>query len=210
MITSTPCAGSIPHETMGQGGALQVGALTYADLRMAIAVCFTGAFVAALPVIAAVGPVVFWIAIASAAAAFFYTGGPFPLAYYALGEVTVFLAMGIGMVIGTYYVHTGDVTPQAVLLATAMGLLSAGFLHANNVRDIDTDRRQHKRTLANLLGRHAATIEYAILVFVPFACAVLMVILDPCLLAGAGGLRLLPDRADTDARDRASRASPPR
>ncbi len=166
------------HETMGQGGALQAGALTYADLRLAITVCFTGAFLAALPVIAAVGPVIFWIAIASAAAAFFYTGGPFPLAYYALGEVTVFLAMGIGMVIGTYYVHTGEVTPQAVLLATAMGLLSAGFLHANNVRDIDSDRRQHKRTLANLLGRHASTIEYAILVFVPFACAVAMVLID--------------------------------
>jgi 1,4-dihydroxy-2-naphthoate polyprenyltransferase len=132
-----------------------------------------------LPIIASVGEVVFWIAIASAAAAFLYTGGPFPLAYYALGEVTVFLAMGIGMVTGAYYVHTGTVTVEAVLLAAAMGLLSAGFLHANNVRDMDSDRRQHKRTLANLLGRHAATIEYAFLVFVPFICATAMVIINP-------------------------------
>ena len=166
-------------ETLGQGGALQQGTLSHGDLRLGIACCFTGALVAALPVIASVGQVVFWIAIASAAAAFLYTGGPFPLAYYALGELTVFLAMGIGMVTGAYYVHTGTVTVEAVLLATAMGLLSAGFLHANNVRDIDSDRRQRKRTLANLLGRHAATIEYAFLVFVPFACATVMVVLDP-------------------------------
>lgn len=166
-------------ETLGQGGALQQGVLTQGDLRLGIAFCFTGALIAALPVIASVGEVVFWIAIASAAAAFLYTGGPFPLAYYALGELTVFLAMGIGMVTGSYYVHTGTVTAGAVLLATAMGLLSAGFLHANNVRDIDTDRRQRKRTLANLLGRHAATIEYAFLVFVPFVCAVAMIVLDP-------------------------------
>lgn len=166
-------------ETLGQGGALQAGTLTHAEMRLGIAVCFTGAFLAALPIIASVGEVVFWIGLASAAAAFFYTGGPFPLAYYALGEVTVFFAMGIGMVTGTYYVHTGTVTPEAVLLATAMGLLSAGFLHANNVRDIETDRRQHKRTLANLLSRHAATIEYAILVFVPFACATIIVLLEP-------------------------------
>jgi 1,4-dihydroxy-2-naphthoate octaprenyltransferase len=148
-------------------------------MRIGIAACFTAAFVLALPIIASVGEEVFWLAIASAAAAFLYTGGPFPLAYYALGEVTVFLAMGIGMVTGTYYVHTEHVSAEAVLLATAMGLLSAGFLHANNVRDIDTDRRQNKRTLANLLGRHAATIEYAILVFVPFACALLIVALKP-------------------------------
>lgn len=166
-------------DTLGQGGALQTGALGYADLRLGIAVCFTGAFVAALPIIAAVGQVVFWIALASAAAAFLYTAGPFPLAYYALGEVTVFLAMGIGMVTGAYYVHTGTWTIEAVILATAMGLLSAGFLHANNVRDIDSDRRYRKRTLANLLGRPAATREYAFLVFVPFLCATALVALNP-------------------------------
>ncbi|MBA3379626.1 MAG: 1,4-dihydroxy-2-naphthoate octaprenyltransferase [Chloroflexia bacterium] len=166
-------------ETLGQGGALQQGVLTHGDLRLGIAFCFTGALIAALPIIASVGEVVFWIAVASAAAAFLYTGGPFPLAYYALGELTVFMAMGIGMVTGAYYVHTGTATIEALLLATAMGLLSAGFLHANNVRDIESDRRQQKRTLANLLGRHAATIEYAFLVFVPFVCATAMVMLDP-------------------------------
>ena len=166
-------------DTLGQGGALQNGTLSYVDLRLGIAVCFTGAFVASLPIIASAGEVVFWIAIASAAAAFLYTGGPFPLAYYALGEVTVFLAMGIGMVTGAYYVHTGSWTVEAVLLATAMGLLSAGFLHANNVRDIDSDRKHRKRTLANQLGRHAATIEYAFLVFVPFLCATALVALNP-------------------------------
>ncbi|MGI8963332.1 MAG: 1,4-dihydroxy-2-naphthoate octaprenyltransferase [Thermomicrobiales bacterium] len=166
-------------DTLGQGGALQTGTLGYADLRLGIAVCFTGAFVAALPIIAAVGEVVFWIALASAAAAFLYTAGPFPLAYYALGEVTVFLAMGIGMVTGAYYVHTGTWTVEAVILATAMGLLSAGFLHANNVRDIDSDRRHRKRTLANLLGRHAATREYAFLVFGPFLLATALVSLNP-------------------------------
>ncbi len=166
------------EETLGHGGALQQGLLTPAEMRMGIAVCFGAAFLAALPIIADMGQVVLWIAIASAAAAFFYTGGPFPLAYYGLGEVTVFLAMGIGMVMGAYYVHTGAWTVASALLATAMGLLSAGFLHANNVRDIETDRQQHKRTLANVLGRHVATIEYAALVFLPFLCALVMVLLD--------------------------------
>ena len=167
------------EDTLGHGGALQAGHLTHAEMRLGIALCFAGAFLAALPIIAEMGQVVLWIGLFSAAAAFFYTGGPFPLAYYALGEVTVFLAMGIGMVMGAYYVNTGTVTIESALLATAMGLLSAGFLHANNVRDIETDRRQQKRTLANLFGRHTATIEYACLVFLPFLCAAAMVLLEP-------------------------------
>lgn len=165
--------------TLGQSGVLQSGGLSHGELRTGIAVCFTAALACALPIIADVGQPIFWLAVASAAAAFFYTAGPFPLAYYALGEVTVFFAMGIGMVTGTFYVHTGTVTFVALLLATALGLLSAGFLHANNVRDIDTDRRQEKRTLANLLGRRAATIEFALLVAIPFLCAIVMIAIEP-------------------------------
>lgn len=165
--------------TLGQSGVLQSGSLSHGELRAGIAVCFIGALACALPIIADVGQPIFWLALASAAAAFFYTAGPFPLAYYALGEVTVFFAMGIGMVTGTFYVHTGTVTIGALLLATALGLLSAGFLHANNVRDIDTDRQQAKRTLANLLGRRAAIIEFGLLVAVPFLCAVVMIAIEP-------------------------------
>lgn len=165
--------------TLGQSGVLQTGALTHAELRTGIAVCFSTAFLCALPIIADVGMPIFWLALASASAAFFYTAGPFPLAYYALGEVTVFFAMGIGMVTGAFYVYTGAVTWEAILLATALGLLSAGFLHANNVRDIETDRQQRKRTLANLLGRPAATIEFGFLVAVPFLCAVAMIAIRP-------------------------------
>jgi NitT/TauT family transport system permease protein len=165
--------------TLGQGGSLQRAELTHADLRTGIAVAFFAALVFALPVIAEAGEIVLWIALASAAAAFLYTAGPFPLAYWALGEVTVFLAMGIGMVCGAYYVLTGTVTSAAVLLAIAMGLLAAAFLHANNVRDIESDRARNKRTLANLLGRRAAAIEIALLLALPLLCVVVMVVLQP-------------------------------
>ncbi|MGC4107497.1 MAG: 1,4-dihydroxy-2-naphthoate octaprenyltransferase [Thermomicrobiales bacterium] len=134
--------------TLGQGGALQRGDLTHDDLRKGIMVSFGIAILAAVPVIAAVGPVVLWIGLFSAAAAYLYTAGPFPLAYWALGEVTVFLTMGIGMVCGAYYVLRGDVSTPAILLGAAIGMLAAAFLHANNMRDVETDRAMHKRTLA--------------------------------------------------------------
>ncbi|MEJ7839128.1 MAG: 1,4-dihydroxy-2-naphthoate octaprenyltransferase [Thermomicrobiales bacterium] len=167
--------------TLGQGGALQRNELSHADLRAGIAVSFTAAFIFALPVIREAGDVVIWIGIFSAAAAFLYTAGPFPLAYWALGEVTVFLTMGIGMVCGAFYVLTGELTAEAILLAIAMGLLAAAFLHANNVRDMESDRARNKRTLANLLGRRAATIEVAVLLSLPLLCVLLMILLQPRL-----------------------------
>jgi 1,4-dihydroxy-2-naphthoate octaprenyltransferase len=132
-----------------------------------------------LPIIREAGQVVFWIALFSAAAAFLYTAGPFPLAYWALGEVTVFLAMGIGMVCGAFYVLTGGLTSSAVLLAIAMGLLAAAFLHANNVRDMESDRAMNKRTLANLLGRRAAAVEVGLLLTLPLLCVLVMVVIQP-------------------------------
>ncbi len=168
-------------ETLGQGGALQAGSLSHADIRNGIVVSFVLAVLCAVPVIIAVGPIVIGIGIASAAAAFFYTAGPFPLAYYALGEITVFLAMGIGMVCGSYYVNTENITTSAILLAIAIGLLTAGFLHANNVRDSETDRARNKRTLANLLPKSMATAEYAFLVVTPYLLAIVMVVIQPRL-----------------------------
>jgi len=167
------------HETLGQGGALQRGELSHDQLRSGIAVCFGIAILCAVPIIAVVGPVIILIGIASAAAAFFYTAGPFPLAYYALGEVTVFLAMGVGMVCGAYYVNTGSVSTAAWLLGIAIGLLAAAFLHANNIRDIETDRARNKRTLANLLPRKAWMFEYIALVLLPYGLATAMFAVQP-------------------------------
>lgn len=177
------------RESLGPSGVLQQGVLTHAELRVGIAVAFALALLFAIPVMLAAGVVVLWIALLSAAAAFFYTAGPYPLAYIALGEVTVFLAMGVGMVGGTYYVHTGELSWPAVLLGTATGALAAAILHANNIRDIEGDRAVGKRTLANLFGRRFAFREYVALVAVPYPAVLAMIALDgglwPLVLTGA-------------------------
>jgi len=165
--------------TLGQGGALQSGELTHDDLRNGILASFGIAILCAIPVIVAVGPIVFWIGLFSAAAAYLYTAGPFPLAYWALGEVTVFFAMGIGMVCGAYYVLRGDVSVPAILLGAAIGSLAAAFLHANNMRDVETDRAMHKRTLANLLPHRGAIAWYVLLIGTPYLLAVAMVAVRP-------------------------------
>jgi len=175
--------------SLGPSGVLQGNLLTHVELRNGIIVAFALALLFAIPVMLEAGVVVLWIALFSAAAAFFYTAGPYPLAYIALGEVTVFLAMGIGMVGGTYYVHTGTLSGAAVLLGSAIGALAAAILHANNIRDVEGDRAVGKRTLANLFGLRFSFREYVTLVVAPYPCVIAMIALDaglwPLAIAGA-------------------------
>jgi 1,4-dihydroxy-2-naphthoate octaprenyltransferase len=93
------------------------------------------------------------VGVASIVAGVLYTGGPKPYGYEGLGEVFVFLFFGVVAVAGSYFVQTEDLTRTAFDLAVPVGLLSSAILVVNNVRDIETDRRAGKRTLAVRFGR---------------------------------------------------------
>ncbi|MGH2587596.1 MAG: prenyltransferase, partial [Dehalococcoidia bacterium] len=93
-----------------------------------------------------------------------YTARPLALGYRALGEVTVFLFMGPVIVVGAAYVQVEGWSTTAFLLSIPVGLLVTAILHVNNIRDMADDLANGKRTLANLLGRGAATVEYRLLV----------------------------------------------
>jgi len=107
-----------------------------------------------------VGPEILAIGILSIAAGVLYTGGPKPYGYEGLGEVFVFLFFGLVAVNGSYYVQLEDLHALPVLLSIPIGLLSAAILVVNNVRDIDTDRRAGKRTLAVRIGRERSRSLY--------------------------------------------------
>lgn len=179
-------------QTHGPGGMLQAGFITSDELRRAIAVSFALAFVAALPVVISIGWIVLVIALFAAGVAFFYTAGPYPLAYNRMGEIGVFLAMGMAMVCGTYYVHTGTVTGSAFALSCCVGLYAAAILHANNTRDAEVDRAHGKITLANTLGRTAAVREYAFLVGMPLVITVALVLIRPEFWPLLAALLVLP------------------
>lgn len=165
----------------GPSGVIQREWLSPAQVLIGAIVCFALATLLGLWIVAMAGWAIFWLALASLAAAFFYTGGPAPLGYYALGELTVFVFMGVGMVGGAYYVNTGHLTWPAALLGAAIGLLAAAILHANNVRDIERDRGKGKVTIAILAGRRGSTVEYALQLALTYACIVAIVAIVPGL-----------------------------
>jgi 1,4-dihydroxy-2-naphthoate octaprenyltransferase len=100
-----------------------------------------------------------WLGIASVLAGFLYTGAPVHLAYLGLGELTVFVFMGPVMVLGAYFVQLESWDWEPIVASLPIAFLVTAILHANNLRDIDSDRRVGKRTVATLVGRTWANRE---------------------------------------------------
>ena len=108
------------------------------------------------------------IGLASLACAVLYTGGPFPLAYHGLGDLFVFVFFGLVAVSGTYYVQGLAWPGDALLAGAALGALNTAILVVNNLRDIPTDARAGKRTLAVRLGARGTKVEYMLMLLAAF------------------------------------------
>ena len=145
------------------GGLLppsQVLLATYATFGLAVG---CGAYL-----VAVAGPELLAVGAASILAGVLYTGGPRPYGYEGLGELFVFLFFGVVAVVGSYFVQVQELPWQAFVCAVPVGLLASAILVVNNVRDLETDRRAGKRTLAVRLGRDRARIAYTVCVLVAF------------------------------------------
>lgn len=112
------------------------------------------------------------IGVLSIAGAILYAGGPWPLGHHGLGEVLVFAFFGPIAVAGTFYLQAGGFPFVAWVSGIPLGALAACILIVNNVRDIPTDARAGKRTLAVRLGPRGAWALYAALLGVAYAVPV--------------------------------------
>jgi 1,4-dihydroxy-2-naphthoate octaprenyltransferase len=161
------------------------------QVLVATYVAFGLAVLAGVYLIATAGWELLLVGAASILAGVLYTGGPRPYGYEGLGEVFVFLFFGVVAVTGSYFAQTERLTWEAFVLAVPVGLLAAAILVVNNVRDLETDRRAGKRTLAVRLGRARARALYAAMVYGAFVCALLPWLLGSDELSAWLGLALL-------------------
>ncbi len=157
----------------------QVLVATYVTFGLAVA---CGAYL-----IAVAGWELLAVGAASILAGVLYTGGPRPYGYEGLGEVFVFLFFGIVAVVGSYFVQVQSLPWQAFVCAVPVGLLASAILVVNNVRDIDSDRRAGKRTLAVRLGRARTRRLYTAMLAGAYAVAPL-----PWLFGSMDAWLLLP------------------
>ena len=108
---------------------------------------------------------------ASILAGVLYTGGPRPYGYEGLGEVFVFLFFGIVAVAGSFFVQVKHLPGRRSRWRCRSGCSPAAILVVNNVRDIDSDRRAGKRTLAVRLGRERTRTMFAAIVYLAYVLA---------------------------------------
>jgi 1,4-dihydroxy-2-naphthoate octaprenyltransferase len=142
------------------------------QVLVATYVAFAVATLAGAYLIAVAGWEILLVGVASILAGVLYTGGPRPYGYEGLGEVFVFLFFGVAAVAGSYFAQTEHWEYLAFYLSVPVGMLATAVLVVNNIRDMDTDRRAGKRTLAVRLGRERTRGLYSLLVAVPFGLVV--------------------------------------
>lgn len=109
------------------------------------------------------------VGIASIVAAWFYTGGKSPYGYSGLGEIAVFIFFGLVATYGTAYIQIGSFDLNALLGGSAAGFFASAVLMVNNIRDIETDAKVGKRTLAVKLGLKKAKALYFVMLWAPLA-----------------------------------------
>ena len=168
--------GTDNEESLGQSGVIQRGMLSPRAVLIGGLIAFALGAAIGLAIAAMTGWPVLALGLASVAAGYFYTASPFSLAYRGLGEVVVFIFMGPVIVIGAYFVQTESWAWEPLVASLPIGLLVAAILHANNVRDLENDRRNGKWTLAALAGRPIADYEYIALMLGGYAVVVAMTI----------------------------------
>lgn len=120
----------------------------------------------------------FGLGVLSILAAVTYTAGRKPYGYAGLGDLSVLLFFGIVGVLGTYYLHTGDMDWPFLLPALSCGLFATAVLNVNNIRDINSDRQAGKKSIPVRIGRKKAVMYHTFLIAAGIAASALFVILE--------------------------------
>lgn len=154
--------GTDTPERLGPVRVTQAGLLTPSQVKRGMTLVFALAALLGLYLAWLGGWAIIIIGIAAILSAIAYTGGPFPLGYYGLGDLFVFLFFGLASVAGTYYVQAGFVSAAAWWMTIPPGLIITAILVVNNLRDLENDRKAGKYTLAVLLGERGTKTQYLI------------------------------------------------
>lgn len=148
--------GADTAERLGPPRAVQSGLVTPEEMGTATAITLGAAAAVGLYLVRVGGLPILVIGLTGIVAGVLYTAGPRPLAYLGLGDVFVWTHFGIAAVAGTVYLLTGLWDQTALVLGGATGAFAVAVLTINNIRDLRTDAKVGKRTLAVRLGDHRA------------------------------------------------------
>ena len=156
--------GSDADDRVGPTRVVPAGILTPEAVLRATVLVLGAATLVGVYLVSVGGVPILVIGILSLICAVAYSAGPFPLAYHGLGDLFVFVFFGLIAVSGTYWVQAGEFELDLLLAGAGVGTLTTAILVVNNLRDIPSDERAGKRTLAVRLGATGTKAEFLLLV----------------------------------------------
>ena len=160
--------GADREDRLGPVRLIQSGILTQRQVYYLGLSSFVAAIVVGLPLIIQGGLIIALFFALAAVFGYCYTGGPIPLAYVGLGDIAVIAFFGVIETTAVYYLLTGEWSQAAFVAGLQIGMLATALLAVNNLRDIDSDTRAHKKTLAVRFGKLFGRIEVAAMVLLPY------------------------------------------
>jgi 1,4-dihydroxy-2-naphthoate octaprenyltransferase len=165
-------------DRLGPVRATESGLIKPSTMKRAFIMVFLTAFLIGLYLIWRGGWPVLIIGMLSILFGILYTSGPYPLGYYGFGDIFVLVFFGPVAVGGTYYVQALDITVPVILAGISPGLISTALLTVNNLRDIHTDKKAGRKTLAVRFGEIFTRIEYLVAILVACFVPLILIFID--------------------------------
>jgi len=179
-------------QRVGPIRATAAGLIDAQTMKKAMILCFLLAGLSGSYLLFRGGLPFIYLGVAAIISGLLYTGGPLPYGYIGLGDLFVFFFFGPVAVCGTFYLNSLVWSDYVFIASLAPGLLSVAILAVNNLRDIDEDRQNKKRTLAVLLGKTFIKIEYTFCVITACIIPVLLFFWRPDFIYSLLSIIVLP------------------
>ena len=182
-------SGADDENRLGPIRVVQAGLLSQNQIKKAALFSFGIALVIGIYLVFIGGIPILLIGSFALISGYCYTGGPYPLGYNGLGDIFVFIFYGLIAVPGTYYLQSGTLDIDSIIVGSSIGFIAVAILCVNNIRDINTDHKVGKKTLAVRFGSTFVTILYDCMIIFPYLCILLLLTqhhfylnLDLCLV----------------------------
>ncbi|OVE73479.1 1,4-dihydroxy-2-naphthoate octaprenyltransferase [bacterium B17] len=156
-------------EVMPTSGAVVRGWLTERQVFSAAFTLIAIGCVCGLLLVREAGFVILGLGIVGVIIVLFYTGSGMCLKYMGLGDLAIFIAFALLPVFGAYWVQVQEFSWKPFVWCFPLGSYTVAILHANNWRDIESDKANSCTTMASMLGPAGSRVYYRLLVIGPFA-----------------------------------------
>ena len=183
-------SGADDQNRLGPTRAVQAGLLSQSQVKLGAFLCFGIALLIGIYLVLIGGIPILLIGSFALMSGYCYTAGPYPLGYHGLGDIFVFIFFGLIAVPGTYYLQSGVLFDiDSIIIGSSIGFISVAILCVNNIRDVQSDYKVGKKTLAVRFGIYPVIIMYDLMIIFAYLCILVLLNrptfywdLDLCLL----------------------------